>query len=93
MATRRRRYSVNLGLDLETWIEKLALHEKRSVASQIEFIVEEYRAKQLKELEYFRPSRLHEAKGPEEPQFFQTPPGPAEEKRSTLREKLGRDST
>jgi hypothetical protein len=93
MVTKLKRYTVNLNMDLETFIEKEAQFNKRPVANQIVYILDQFRVQKLNELEFYRPSPLHAAKAGDEPQYFQTPSVQPEERLSKLREKLGRDQT
>lgn len=93
MSTKLRRIQVSLPMDLETMIEKEAEFSRRPVSNQIVYILDQWFGERKKELDYFRPTRLHEAKPADGAQFFQTPVSPQEEHLSKIREKLGRDST
>jgi hypothetical protein len=80
-------------MDMETFIEKEAAYNRRAVATQILFIIDEYRRKKLSELEFFRPKPQLAGRVEDEVQSFETPSAPHPEHVSKFREKLGRDST
>lgn len=92
MPTKLKRYSVSLPEEIQVLLEKDSTFNRRPVANQIMWILDQWYNKRKEELDYFRP-QLHEAKPSESPQFFQTASEPAKASVSKLRAKLGQDNT
>lgn len=92
MSTKLKRYSVSLPEQIQSLIEKDAAFNRRPVANQIMWILDQWFMERKKELDYFTPTQLAEEGRPKVP-VFGTKDRPDTELASKIHDVLGREKS
>lgn len=89
MPTKLKRYSITLPEEIQGVVEKDAYFNRRPVANQVLWVLDQWYAERKKEMDYFRP--VPQLEGRRAPPVFETPSLPEPGRASKLRASLDRE--